>query len=48
MAAKSSGKSKKDSDDAGYKLGKKMGDKRTKAQMVADRKAAEKADRDNR
>lgn len=38
----------KDSDDAGYNLAKKMGDKRTKEQMVADRKAANKADRENR
>jgi hypothetical protein len=46
MAAKKGGA--KDSDDAGYNLAKKMGDKRTKEDMVAQRKAANKADRENR
>ena len=48
MAAKGSGKSKTDSDDAGYKLGKALGDRRSKKAMIEDRKAANKADRENR
>ena len=46
MAAKKGGA--KDSDDVGYNLGKILGDKLTKEQVVADRKAANKADRENR